>query len=224
MSFSLLSILLRKHKRRLRWRILRREFENELFLRCFARKGRRRVLVDRTSAWWRSVLFAWNNKEYKTNFRINKTTFESLVDHLKPVTRTRRVSELRKKLLVLLWRLGTGDSTRTISHLFGIGRASVCDATNEMCAAIISCDRLAIRFPEQEAKHHQIEEGFASSSGIRGIIGAIDGSHIHIRCPPAFQEDYYNRKQYHSIQLQGLVDNKKRFIDVRIPNHYILYL
>ena len=38
---------------------------------------------------------------------------------------------------------------------------------------------------------------------IPGIIGAIDGSHIPIKQPPGNSQDFYNRKQFHSIILQG---------------------
>ena len=42
-------------------------------------------------------------------------------------------------------------------------------------------------------------------TGISGIMGAIDGSHIAIRKPIASGEDYYNRKSYYSINVQGLL-------------------
>jgi len=38
---------------------------------------------------------------------------------------------------------------------------------------------------------------------IPGIVGAIDGSHIPITQPPENSQDFYNRKQFHSIIFQG---------------------
>ena len=45
-------------------------------------------------------------------------------------------------------------------------------------------------------------------------VGAIDGCHIRIKAPLKDAEDYINRKDYHSIVLQGLVDNNYIFRDV----------
>ena len=38
------------------------------------------------------------------------------------------------------------------------------------------------------------------------IVGAIDGCYIEIKAPPENKEDYFNRKQCYSINLQGTVN------------------
>ena len=55
---------------------------------------------------------------------------------------------------------------------------------------------------------------FARSSGIANIIGAIDGCHIRLRRPWRHGSDYLNRKRYFSVLLQGICDDRGRFIDV----------
>ena len=52
------------------------------------------------------------------------------------------------------------------------------------------------------------------SRGFPGVIGAIDGCHIPCKQPINNANDYYNRKGFHSIILQGVCDNKARFIDI----------
>ncbi|XP_018398475.1 PREDICTED: putative nuclease HARBI1 [Cyphomyrmex costatus] len=54
------------------------------------------------------------------------------------------------------------------------------------------------------------------SHGISNVIGAIDGCHIPIKQPVKNATDFFNRKQFHSIILQGVCDHSKRFIDVFI--------
>jgi len=44
------------------------------------------------------------------------------------------------------------------------------------------------------------------------VVGAIDGSHIPIIAPKNNPNYYYNRKQFHSIVLQGVADAEGRFI------------
>lgn len=45
-------------------------------------------------------------------------------------------------------------------------------------------------------------------------VAALDGCHIRIKAPTYIVEDYVNRKESHSIFLQGLVDNKYLFQDI----------
>ena len=40
-------------------------------------------------------------------------------------------------------------------------------------------------------------------TGIPGVIGCIDGSHIPIIQPGKFGKSFYNRKGFYSINIQG---------------------
>ena len=42
-------------------------------------------------------------------------------------------------------------------------------------------------------------------TGVPGIMGALDGTHIHIRKPSnrTAPEVYYNRKSFYSVNVQG---------------------
>ena len=46
--------------------------------------------------------------------------------------------------------------------------------------------------------------------------GAIDGSHIPVRPPALSHTDYYNRKRWHSIILQAVVDHEYLFRDINV--------
>ncbi|XP_038055779.1 protein ALP1-like [Patiria miniata] len=43
--------------------------------------------------------------------------------------------------------------------------------------------------------------------------GAIDGTHIPIIAPDQYHTDYFNRKGWYSVLLQGLVDHNFKFMD-----------
>ena len=45
-------------------------------------------------------------------------------------------------------------------------------------------------------------------------VGAIDGSHVRIKCPPALHDQYINRKLDYSIQCQGVCDSNHKFLDI----------
>lgn len=55
----------------------------------------------------------------------------------------------------------------------------------------------------------------AQKSGVDGIVGFIDGTHLHIRvCTRIEHVEAVNRKGWHSTVMQAVVDHKGRFLDV----------
>ena len=57
-------------------------------------------------------------------------------------------------------------------------------------------------------------DDFEKEYGIPQIVGAIDGCHIEINAPPDNHEDYFNRKQQYSVNLQAIVNCNLKFINV----------
>ena len=57
---------------------------------------------------------------------------------------------------------------------------------------------------------------FEEDYEIPQILGAIDGSHIRIIAPSENHEDYFNRKRYHSVNLQAIVDSSLLFLHVSV--------
>lgn len=70
-----------------------------------------------------------------------------------------------------------------------------------------------IRIPTGDAASDVVRE-FEVKWGFPQCFGAIDGSHIPIQSPKEFRADYYNRKGFYSMVLQGLVDHRYRFMNV----------
>jgi hypothetical protein len=54
----------------------------------------------------------------------------------------------------------------------------------------------------------------ARSFGFPGIVGVIDATHIQINQPPDNANDYFNRKQVHSVILQAVCNEDCEFISV----------
>lgn len=53
--------------------------------------------------------------------------------------------------------------------------------------------------------------------GLPHVVGFIDGTHIRVMPANAKERVYsFNRKQYHSIVLQGIVDSRGRFLNVHV--------
>ena len=123
---------------------------------------------------------------------------------------------VKKRVAVALWRLATNCEFRTIGHLFGISRSTACVIVQEVCRAIVD-----VLMPKhiKKPKGSQLKEMvevFEMKWGVPQCIGAVDGSHIPIITPTEFHTDYFNRKGWHSVILQGVVDPCYRFWDINV--------
>lgn len=105
------------------------------------------------------------------------------------------------------------ESFRQVSDRFGISLSSAHRILSKVVDFLISIAKDYIKWPNEEEKK-QISVEFKKKHGFDGVIGLIDGSHIKINKPKEHHEVYINRKGYHSILLQGIVDHRKMFIDV----------
>ena len=50
--------------------------------------------------------------------------------------------------------------------------------------------------------------------GFPSVIGCIDCTHVKIASPHQKERDFVNRKNFHSINVQGVSDQKNRFTDI----------
>ena len=137
---------------------------------------------------------------------------------LKDRTVMRRAVSVEKHVAITLWFLATGADYKTIGHLFGVSKSTVCMVTKEVCVVIVK--RLLpvyIRIPTGTALK-LVVDGFKNDHGFLQCAGAVDGTHIPIVSPQECPTDYYNRKGWHSILMQGVVDHQGHYmyIDVNI--------
>lgn len=70
-----------------------------------------------------------------------------------------------------------------------------------MTKAIYALAPQYIKWPNREEAENTWK-CIENKHGFPKIIGAVDGTHIHITKPKEHDESYINRKGYHSIQLQ----------------------
>ncbi|XP_025266513.1 uncharacterized protein LOC112638650 [Camponotus floridanus] len=94
----------------------------------------------------------------------------------------------------------------TISHIIG-----------ETCYAIWNSIRQEVIPPSKTTEEwlHLAKE-FEERWNFNHCIGAIDGKHVIIECPPNARSSYYNYKNSHSIVLLGICDAQYIFTFVNI--------
>ena len=177
---------------------------------------------ERSSFWWEYIVNnTFTSHDWITNFRMSRATFMYVCNHLRPLitkkeTVMRKSISAEKRLAITLYYLATNSDFRTVGHLFGVSKSSVCLIVQEVCATIV--DVLLpkhLSFPSGDALRAVIS-GFHENHKFPQCVGAVDGCHIPIVSPPDCAADYYNRKGFHSVLLQGTVNHLGLFTDIYV--------
>lgn len=176
----------------------------------------------RSDNWWNYIVMrTFRPHDWLENFRMSSETFTYLCDQLRPKvmcrnTRFRQAVSVEQRVAIAIWCLATPSEYRTIGHLFGVARCTVCIIVKEVCQAIVEVLLPKyICFPIAEQVQKTID-GFGQIWGVPQCVGVIDGSHIPILSPVDCHTDYYNHKGWYSIILQGIVDHKYCFAHINV--------
>ncbi|XP_066603331.1 putative nuclease HARBI1 [Prorops nasuta] len=119
-------------------------------------------------------------------------------------------------MLLTIWYLSNTETFRQIADRFNLSKSIVHKILDKTLDFLVSLMKEYIKRPSDERDKKNISRGYYNIWGVKGVIGSIDGCHIRIRRPIQYQEDYYNRKKFHSVILQGIADHTKKFIDVYV--------
>ena len=130
------------------------------------------------------------------------------------VTRLRSPVPVRTVVAMLLKRLGKGLDYREIGDKFGVGASTACIKVNEAMKLLVSSKMHIISKIQRGINFKRIINGFQRKWNFPQCLGAIDGTHIPIKAPLVHHADYYNRKCFHSVILQGVCDSQCCFTDV----------
>ncbi|RXN38687.1 membrane-spanning 4-domains subfamily A member 4A-like protein [Labeo rohita] len=115
------------------------------------------------------------------------------------------------EVLVFLYWLAHAASYRVVSMAFDIPKSTVHDIVHRICIL-----KRVITFPTPDDLE-EVGAGFAQLAGSPAfctVAGAIEGCHIWIKAPASDAPCYFNRKLFHSVQLQAITDHKGKFIDI----------
>ena len=106
-----------------------------LYLHRIGSSTRMIWVKERSSTWWEQVVNStFTEQDWLENFRMSRSTFLYLCDELrsgieKQNTIMRRAVSTEKRVALTLWFLATGADYRTVGHLFGVSKSTVCVVT-----------------------------------------------------------------------------------------------
>ncbi|XP_062509676.1 uncharacterized protein LOC134185812 [Corticium candelabrum] len=179
-------------------------------------------IKPRESRWFDRMLAEASDTDWRENFRMSRGTFMSLCNDIRHLI-TKKSTHLRvpispeKRLALTLYMLAGSEYYRTVSNLFGVGVSTASTISNEVCQAIVShLSGQYVQMPQGDRLKKVIERFRNIGHGFPQIGGAVDGSHIPIKSPPLNPACYINRKGFHSIILQAVVDSFLYFNDICI--------
>ncbi|KAJ8949671.1 hypothetical protein NQ314_008132 [Rhamnusium bicolor] len=156
------------------------------------------------------------------HFRMSPNTFEDLLQKINNTVVANNLNHnstypkipIDKELMITLWYLSNMESFRSVADRFGISKSTCWEVLYRMCNLLLKVNMHynIISWPNRE-RQVEISNNF-NINNFAGIIGCIDGSHIKIVAPKNNRNSYVNRKNFHSVLLQGVCDHKMLFTDV----------
>ncbi|XP_029673488.1 putative nuclease HARBI1 [Formica exsecta] len=120
---------------------------------------------------------------------------------------------ITKKLMFTIWVLAKPESFLAASDRFGLPKSTGHKIFRNITHSLVQLMPQYIKWPNAAQKQLSCNIFEARSRGFPGVIGAIDGCHIPCKQPIGNANDFYNRKSFHSIILQGVCDHRGLFID-----------
>ncbi|CAI5467713.1 unnamed protein product [Closterium sp. Yama58-4] len=180
-------------------------------------RGSNRTAEQKRRAWLRrrrynlllEDLEGMGEDEFRDLFRINRAILDYIVagmaHYMQPyVDRYLITHEIA--CLVAIKYLATGMSFVDLSSVFGLSKT--------LCHMLV--DALLMHFPsvfKQQWVHFptrddldEMAEEFRAIKGVSAVVGAIDGTHVHMKGMEGHRQEYYTRKSCYAVQLQITCD------------------
>ncbi|XP_050693866.1 putative nuclease HARBI1 [Eriocheir sinensis] len=117
------------------------------------------------------------------------------------------------RLAITLRYLATGESYKSLQYGFRVAHNTISLIIPETCEAIFQeYKHEVLSCPKTPDEWKKVASLFSKRWHFHHTVGALDGKHIAIRCPPNGGSRYYNYKGFHSIVLMAVADADYKFL------------
>ena len=159
------------------------------------------------------------DEDFRRYFRMNSATLRSLCQFLKAKRRTyqggREEITASKSVAMTLAFLGSQLPYKQLSSFFGVSEAAFIKSTVYVMELLKAKSSVIIKWPQKE-DYAEIVADFNKKRFrcFPNVIGCIDGCHIRIATKKNERGPYYNYKRFHSVHLQAVCLNDRKFTDI----------
>ncbi|KAK4882217.1 hypothetical protein RN001_005536 [Aquatica leii] len=192
--------------------ILLEEDENRNFMRI-----QRRRLRDELNP------FDLTNNAFRQMFRLDKNSVYQLINSLLPHATERHILSgipFTTKVFATLNFISTGSYQNSVgcNSWISLSQTSISRSIHYICELIVNhLLQQWVKFPITPEEKFFVKNGFYEKYNLRGIVGAIDGTHVDILAPPETDENfppfvYINRKGKHSINVMLISDSSCKIL------------
>ena len=189
-------------------------FKRNLLIHCSIR-----VQWNKAIGFWEDVCPTMVDEDFRRYFRMNSTTLRSLCQFLKAKKRSyqggREQIPASKAVAITVAFLGSQLPYKQLSYFFGVFEYAFIRTTEYVMKLMKDKSQLIIKWPEKK-DYADIAADF-NSKRLRcfpNVIGCIDGCHIRIAAKKNERGPYYNYKRFHSVHLQVVCLNDRKFTDI----------
>lgn len=159
--------------------------------------------------------------DFRSLFRFDEINVQWLADYFigeNLETRGGALSPVQKMKVVLRYMADPGFQSG-IGEELGCTQPTVSRIVATTLDLIVDKANEWIKFPSTENEVMEAKVKWAASKNFPTAIGAIDCTHVEIEKPRQFGDEYVNRKNYASINVQAICDQNYVFmnIDARWP-------
>ncbi|XP_045506495.1 putative nuclease HARBI1 [Colias croceus] len=156
--------------------------------------------------------------EFIHRFRLDKQSFWRLCDDLRCLTSLKGTQEisLEIKVLCTLRFLATGSYQRIVGLTQHLVQRTASRCIRQVVEALShpAIINKWILFPRSQQQRAQIRLEFQRRFRLLGIVGCIDCTHVAIVKPSDDEHLFFNRKGYHSLNVQMVCDSNLKITNV----------
>ncbi|KAL1246537.1 hypothetical protein QQF64_034582 [Cirrhinus molitorella] len=147
-------------------------------------------------------------RDMRPDYRLRRKSVSNLIQILLNMNPHNHGWGKHLEVLIFIYWLAHALSYRVTSRTFSIPKSTVCRVVHKIACEIKNAVAAGwvICYPRPD-QLHAIGLGFAQlarHTAFQKAVGAIDGCHIRIKPPGRNKEDYFNYKQFYSIQMQAV--------------------
>ena len=162
-------------------------------------------------------LLNYTDEELRAGYRFGKESIQYITNLIETDLRrkTNHNHALRPidQLLIALRFYASGNFLQVIGDTVGVDKSTVSRAVHDVSQLLSAKQSMFIKWPTTAAVINENKNGFYRRRRFPGIIGCIDRTQIRIIAPSKNESDFVNRKDFHSINVQGVCDHKGKFLE-----------